>query len=318
MTMPPATQPRVSIILVNLNQEHHTRECILSLQQLTYPNVEVVLIDNGSKDGSGERIHKDFPAVTYAHLERNLGFAGGNNAGIRMALDGGADYILLLNNDTIADPGCIEPLIAYDREHPDTGAQCGKIYFFDEPKKIWFAGGGLDPEKGLGVHVGIHQVDDGSYDAIREMDYATGCMLFVRRSVMEQTGVLDESMFAYFEDADWCLRARKLGLKIIYNPTSVIWHKASVTSKIDSPVYLYLTMRNKIFLVRKHGANGKWIVHLPYFTYFYARHFFRMLLKHHTITGAHAVIAGLIDGLRKYAGEYGRGRLHLFAPPEMI
>lgn len=309
---------KVAIILVNLNQEDHTRECIQSLGKLTYPNFEVILIDNGSVDDSGTRIHKEFPNVLYKRFQTNTGFAGGNNAGIRLALQGGADYVLLLNNDTVVDPECIQPLVEFDLANPDVGAQCGKIYFFSEPKKLWFTGGSYSVDKASSLHPGMHEFDNGQHDAIEDTDFATGCMMFIRRQVIEKVGMLDDSFFAYFEDTDWCVRARKMGYRIIYNPRAKIWHKVSATSKIDSPAYLYLLMRNKIFMVRKHSPPGRWLIFLPYFVYFYGRHILRMALKHRSLSGTHAVIAGLVDGLRNYSGESGKGRLALFAPPGTV
>ncbi len=309
--------PKVSIILVNLNQERHTRECIQSLQKLSYPTVEIILIDNGSIDGSGARIHEEFPSVLYKRLETNTGFAGGNNVGIQAALAHGAEYVMLLNNDTVVDPGCIQPLVDFDLANPDIGTQCGKIYFFSEANKIWFAGGSYSVERASSRHPGMHEPDNGQYDKVDETDFATGCMMFIRRSVLEKVGLLDDSLFAYFEDTDWCLRARKLGYRIIYNPRSKIWHKISVTSKIDSPAYLYLLMRNKILMVRKHGRPGLWPVYLPYFVYFYSRHILRMALKHRSALGTRAIITGLVDGLSHRTSNHGKGHLARFASPGM-
>jgi GT2 family glycosyltransferase len=313
-----SSPPKISIILVNLNQEHHTRECLQSLQRLSYPNIEIILIDNGSIDDSGRKIYAEFPSIVYKHLEHNLGFAGGNNIGIQMALENNTEYVLLLNNDTVVDPGCLEPFIAYDQSHEKVGVQCGKIYYFSEPMKLWFAGGIYSVDKGSTTHRGMNETDAGRYDSIEETDFVTGCMMFIRRSVLENVGMLDDRLFAYFEDPDWCLRAKNMGYHIIYNPKSKIWHKVSVTSKVDSSIYLYLQMRNKILMVRKHSRGGRWLMQLPYFVYFFGRYFLRLMLKEHSPHKTHAVIAGIIDGLRNYTGENGKGRLSLFAPPGML
>ncbi len=301
--------PKVAIILVNLNQEQHTRECIESLRKITYPNAEVILVDNGSADGSGDRLRAAFPTVRYCRSETNLGFPGGNNIGIRLALQRGADYIMLLNNDTIVDPGFVEPLIAYAESHPDIGFQSCKIYLSSKPACFWYAGGCLNLDRALSWHRGMLEEDRGQYDEIQETDFATGCMMIARRSVIERIGLLDEHLFAYFEDADWCLRAGAQGHPSIYNPSAKIWHKVSVTNKIDSPFYLYFTMRNKIIFLRTHGRRGAWIHQLPYFLYFYGRHLIRMSLKWHSLAGTRAVVIGLMDGLRNYTGDRGIGRL---------
>ncbi len=302
--------PKVAVVLLNLNLEDHTKECILSLQKLSYNPVEIILIDNNSTDGSGERLHEMFPTIIFQRNTENLGFAGGNNIGIKIALDRGADYIMLLNNDTIVEKDLIQPLINRAKTDLKTGFQSCKIYLYTYPNQLWYAGAAFNTHKALGRHRGILEEDNNQYDTIEETDMATGCMMFASRSVIEEIGLLDENLFIYFEDADWCLRARAHGYHNIYNPSVKIWHKVSVTSKIDSPFYLYFTMRNKIIFLRKHSEPKKWILHIPYFFYFYARHIIRMSLKWHSYVGTKAVIVGIIDGLRNYTGAGGKGRLY--------
>lgn len=300
---------KVAIILINLNQEIHTQECIESLRKVTYKPIDIILIDNCSVDGSGDRLRIDFPDVIFHQTKENLGFAGGNNAGIKIALEHNADYIMLLNNDTIVDPDFIQPLIEYAQKNPDCGSQSCKIYFYSKPNTFWYAGGIFNVHKALGKHRGMFETDQRQYDDIMDIDFATGCMMFTTREVIEKIGLLDEDFFIYFEDADWCLRARSHGMRCIYNPKSKIWHKVSVTNRIDSPFYLYLTMRNKIFILRKHSQPSKWMVRIPYFLYFYGRQIFRMAVKWHSMRGTRAIIWGIIDGFRNYSGECGRGSL---------
>ncbi len=300
---------KVAIILINLNQEKHTRECIESLQKVTYKPIEVILIDNFSTDGSGERLKTDIPSIIYHRTQENLGFAGGNNVGIKIALDRGADFILLLNNDTVVDPDFIQPLVDYAIKNPDCGFQSCKILFYSQKNVFWYAGGVFKVHKAVGKHRGMFEVDEGQYDEIVEVDFATGCMMFTTRKVIEKVGLLDENLFIYFEDADWSLRVKSHGMRCVYNPKSKIWHKVSVTNKIDSPFYLYLTMRNKILMLQKHSSPSRWLLNLPYFLYFFGRQIFRMIVKWHSLDGTRAVVYGIIDGLRKYTGEYGKGRL---------
>lgn len=301
--------PKVAVILLNLNQENHTKECILSLQELSYSPVEIILIDNNSTDGSGERLYAMFPRVIYHRNLENLGFAGGNNTGIKIALDRNADYIMLLNNDTIVDKHFIQPFINYARSDVKTGFQSCKIYYYSDPEIIWYAGAYFDIHKAIGRHRGILETDRNQYDNVEKTDMATGCLMFVSRNVIKEIGLLDDRLFIYFEDADWCVRAQKHGYRNIYNPSAKIWHKVSATNKIDSPFYLYFTMRNKILFLRKHSKMKEWLPHLPYFVYFYARHIIRMSLKWHSFIGTKAVIMGIIDGIRNYTGTDGKGSL---------
>jgi len=298
---------KISIILVHLNQEEYSRDCIRSLQQLTYPNAEIILVDNGSTDGSGFRLQKEFPDVRFLRSEENLGFAGGNNIGIRYALDHHTAYIVLLNNDTIVKNDFLEPLISLAESDPKIGAQSCKIYFHQPGNTFWYAGGCLKIDKALGYHRGLHEKDAGQYDAIEETDFATGCMMFISRRALEEIGLLDDSWFLYFEDSDWCLRAKAKGYKIIYNPRAIIWHKVSASTGHDSPVYLYFLMRNKILFLRKHSL--RWLPNFPYLVYFYLRHIVRMSVKWKSRIGTEAVIAGLIDGLRNVKG---KGRLERY------
>jgi len=301
--------PKVSVIVLNLNQEGHTRECIKSLQEVTYDPVDIILIDNGSTDGSGPRLRAEFPSVCYHRNEVNLGFSGGNNTGIRIAFERGCDYIMLLNNDTIVEKDFIQPLVEHASKNPRTGFQSCKIYLYSDQEAFWYAGGTLNIHKALSGHRGMFEKDRGQYDVTEETGLATGCMMIASKDLIREIGIMDETLFCYFEDADWCMRASLHGYRNIYNPKARIWHKVSVTSKIDSPFYLYFTMRNKIYFLRKYSSPGKWFVHLPYFIYFYGRHLIRMSLKWHSYIGTKAVIIGLIDGLRHYNGDHGKGHL---------
>jgi GT2 family glycosyltransferase len=300
--------PKISIILVHLNQEGHTRECIRSLQAVTYADREIVLVDNGSSDGSGLRLCKEFPGVQYLRSEENLGFAGGNNLGITHALARGAAYVVLLNNDTVVDPRFLEPLLTLAETDPAIGAQSCKIYFHEAKNTFWYAGGVLITDKALGSHRGLREEDSGQYDRVEETGFATGCMMFIPRQALEKVGLLDARWFLYFEDSDWCLRARAMGYKVVFNPHSAIWHKVSASTGHDSPVYLYFLMRNKILFLRKHSSPRRWGAHLPYLLYFYVRQLVRLSLKLRSWIGTRAVVLGLLDGLRNVSG---KGRLAL-------
>jgi GT2 family glycosyltransferase len=305
-SMPP---PKVSVVLVHLNQEAHTRECIESLQRLSYENVEIIVVDNGSTDGSGARLSAQFPSVVFTRTDKNSGFAEGNNVGIRLALQRNAEYIALLNNDTVVDRDFIQPLVELSASDLSLAVQSCKIYYHSEPQVLWYAGGFLDQHKALGTHVGILKPDEGQYDEIKDTGFATGCMMFISQDALRSVGLLDNKFFIYLEDVDWCVRARNLGYRVVYNPRAKLWHKVSTTHRIDSPFYLYFTLRNKILFLRKHSSPFQLFLHLPYFLYFYSRHLVRMSLKWHSLAGTNAVIRGIIDGLRNYTGECGEGHL---------
>jgi GT2 family glycosyltransferase len=297
--------PNVSVILINLNQEHHTRECLRSLRSCSYRSREIVLVDNGSTDGSGFRLRDEFPEVLFIRNEQNLGFAEGNNVGIRFALARGAQYILLLNNDTVVEPHFIEPLVARAQNDSSIAAQSGKI-LYDVPNDVfWYAGGVLQRNRALVIHRGMGEKERGQYDDDDETDFATGCLMFMTRQALTRIGELDDTYFAYYEDVDWCLRAQDVGYRIVYNAQSKIWHKVSSTSSHDSPLYLYLTMRNKLLFLRRHNGLLEIITSLPYFFLFYVRQVVRMIFKWKSWRGAQAVLKGILDGIQNRGGTQG-------------
>lgn len=223
-------QPRAAVIVVNWNGRDITLECLRSLSALTYPQVDLIVVDNASSDGSVEAIRSGYPNVTLLTMPRNLRFAGGNNAGIREALTRGADMVLLLNNDTVVDKDLLTHLVARMNADPAHGMIAPKILYFDQPDRIWFAGGEISMWTGTMKHTGIREVDCGQHDTVHEIDYASGCCILVRAGVIQKIGLLDESYHMYTEDADWSMRTRRAGYKIMYEPSARVWHKLSVSA----------------------------------------------------------------------------------------
>ena len=223
-------EPLVFIVIVNWNGREITLDCLRSLQGITYPNTKTIVVDNASSDGSVEAIRAEFPDVAILGMTKNLRFAGGNNAGIAYSLNQGADMVLLLNNDTTVHPEFLGRMVARLLSAPDVGMVAPKIYYHDDPRRIWFAGGELSMWTGTMKHTGIREVDNGQHDASKEIDYTTGCCILTTREVVDKAGVLDEAFFMYTEDADWSMRVRRAGYTILYEPKALIWHKLSVTS----------------------------------------------------------------------------------------
>ncbi|MGC8654645.1 MAG: glycosyltransferase family 2 protein [Candidatus Kryptoniota bacterium] len=222
--------PLIYIIVLSWNSRELTTECIESIEKINYPRYVTLLVDNASSDDSVEHISKNFPNVKIIVNQANLRFAGGNNVGIDHAMANGADYVLLLNNDTIVDPDFLSKLVQAANDNPDVGILGPKIYYYNNPKMIWFAGGAIDWRSGWTHHIGIHEIDTGQYNRITETDYITGCCMLVKRNVIERIGKLDESYVMYGEDVDWCIRASRAGFKLLYVPSSIIWHKVSASS----------------------------------------------------------------------------------------
>jgi GT2 family glycosyltransferase len=228
---PPTPPPRVAVIVLTWNGRDLTMECLDSLRPSASAAVELVVVDNASSDGSVAAIRERFgEAVTLIENDANVGFARGNNVGIEYALMRGARYILLLNNDTAVAPDLIERLVAPLEADEAVGITTPKILFYTPPDRIWFAGGEVHLARGTARHIGIRETDRGQYDVERDTGYATGCALMARREVYERVGMLDPTYVAYFEDTDFCMRARQAGWRIRYTPTARVWHKISAST----------------------------------------------------------------------------------------
>lgn len=246
--------PKVFIIILNWNGLQDTLECLESVFKLNYPNFRVIVVDNGSTDDCGEIIEKNYPKVILILNGENRGFAGGNNVGIRNALDQGAEYIWLLNNDTVVDPDALSNMVAEAEKDPGIGIAGSKIYYFGYPRKIWFAGSNIDWRRGSSDHIGMGETDIGQYDYVKQVDRVTGCSMLVKNTVCEKVGLFDEKFFLYVEEVDWCVRARKAGFKCIFVPSSVVYHKASISVSrvgIWDKVFKYYNTRNFLYLIKK-------------------------------------------------------------------
>ena len=219
--------PRVTIVILNWNGWQDTVPCVDSCLRATYPGLRLLLVDNGSTDGSEAILRERFPSVELLQTGENLGFAGGNNAGIRRALADGADLVLLLNNDTEVDPGFVTALVEAAVARPDAGMLCPKILLHDRPDVLWYAGASFHPWLGWGRHRGYGQRDRGQFDSVEETARPTGCALLVTRALCDRVGLLRDDYFCYAEDLEWCLRAREAGLGVLYVPASRVWHKVS-------------------------------------------------------------------------------------------
>ncbi len=247
----------VFIIILNWNGWQDTVECIESCRQLVYPDFSILIVDNGSSDGSEAILRNRFHDLELLQTGSNLGFAEGNNVGIRHALRQGAEYIWLLNNDTVVEPGTLSELVSAMDENRMAGMAGSKIRYFDEPERLWYAGASLDERTPYRCsHRGLNEVDHGQYDTIAETGYITGCSLLARRETIEGIGLLDEAMFLYFEDTDWCARARRSGWKMLYAPASVVYHKASASlGGMESPRMRYYLARNLLYFIRKNHPD---------------------------------------------------------------
>lgn len=244
----------VFIIMLTWNGWRDTVECVESCRKLTYPNFRILVVDNGSSDGSETILRERFPDIKFIQTGTNLGFAGGNNVGIRYALEQGADYVWLLNNDTTVAADALSALVKIAEGNQAAGMVGSKIVYYDNPQRLWFAGAVLDSKKPYRpYHRGLNEMDRGQYDVACETGYVTGCSLLARKEMMNAAGLLDEGLFLYFEDVDWSARAKTAGWKLVYCPGSLVYHKISLSSGgADSPTIFYYTARNRLLFVKRN------------------------------------------------------------------
>lgn len=247
--------PRVMILILNWNGLDDTLACLTSLAELDYPDREVVVVDNGSTDGSVRAIQERFPEITVIENEENLGFAGGNNVGLRHALERDVGYALLLNNDTEVAPDFLRRLVDVAEGNPAFGIAGPMIYYYDQPDVIWSAGGTIDWRRGETRMIGLNEQDTGQFGLEpRPVDFVTGCALLVKMELLEEIGLLDERFFSYYEEAEWCVRARQASFKIWHVPQAKVWHKIPLDARDSSPVVHYYMVRNQLLFLKATGA----------------------------------------------------------------
>ena len=258
----------LAVVVLNWNGLDDTRALLPTLARCRVPDgwrLQVLVVDNGSRDGSAAALAGEFPEVEVLALPENRRFAGGCNAGLERVLDQGAAAVMLLNNDTEADPALCERLLLALEQDPGAGAASPLICYRRPLDVIWYAGGRCLPGLGLAAHRGLRRPDRGRYRTVEPTGYLTGCCLLATRAAWERVGRLDERFFIYAEDADWCLRARAAGLRLLFVPTARLWHKVSASSGAASPWKTYQRLRANLTLFARHARGLGRVTWLPAF-----------------------------------------------------
>jgi GT2 family glycosyltransferase len=247
--------PRVAVVVLNWNGRDDTLACLASLRGLDHEAVTPIVVDNGSTDGTPAEVRCRYPEVEVIECGRNLGFAEGNNVGIRRALELEVDYVFLLNNDTIVEPDALTVLLAEAERRPNAGALSPLIYYDESEGLIWYAGAKFDPRRGRNRrHTGYREPDSGRYREVREVTHATGAALLVPRRVIEQVGLLDPALFLQVEDVDWTLRMRAAGYRAYVVPTARVWHRVSRAAGGEHiPMWAYYNVRNRLEVCERHA-----------------------------------------------------------------
>jgi GT2 family glycosyltransferase len=303
----PTSGSRVSVILVTWNQQEDALACIASLEKTAHTPLDILVVDNGSRDDTVSAVRRAFPHVSIIEAGQNLGFAAANNLGIRAALDQNPAFVFLLNTDTVVDPEIFVHLLRAAESDPGLGVLGPKMYFFDEPARIWFAGGRTDPDTGFSRHFRYGEIEIPGHEGgeIVDCSFVTGAGMFVRTEVFRQAGVMDETFFHTTEDNDLCIRASRAGYRLACVPRARLWHKvrgATGGAGRTSPLYAYYEFRNRFFLLQKHSRPRRWIPKLPRILYNMIDLQARLLLQEKNPRAVWASLQGFLDFVRQRSG----------------
>lgn len=246
-------QDNVAVIILNWNGYKDTAECLMSLENIcSNYKLDIIVVDNASRDDDYFLLKKNFSAVKSIKSETNLGFSGGNNLGLKIALEYPSKYFLLLNNDTSVEKNFLDSLLNIFKLDSKCGIVAPKINYYDNPQIIWSAGGKISKIRGSGFaksNIKSNKLSSGN----RQVDFVSGCCMLIKREVFEKIGFFDEDFFLYLEDTDFCKRTVDAGYKIFVAPQSVIYHKVGKSSiNLQKPISLYYTSRNRLLFVKKH------------------------------------------------------------------
>lgn len=237
----------VYVIIVNYNGQKYLKKCINSVMRQTYHNFKIVLVDNASNDNSVQLVKNTFSDVKIIRLKQNIGFAGGNNIGIRYALRQGTEFILLLNPDTIVEENMLDILITNADSKTVTAP---KMYADKKKKKIWYAGGEIDYADGKSRH--FTKVEPNDSKAL-DVSFVTGCCMLIHRDIIKKTGVFDDKYYLYYEDDDLCMRFMEKAVSMKYIPYTSLWHMVGGSvGGTKSPLKEYYMVRNRLYFMKKY------------------------------------------------------------------
>lgn len=304
-----APAPRVSAVILNYNLAAYTIECVRSLQRVAYPSLETLVLDNASTGDDAGQISAAVPGVQVRSAAHNTGYTGGINAGVRWAMEGAPDYILVLNPDTEVQPDFLGYLVGAMETHPRAAVACGTIYTSHRPQEVWYAGGRMFPWRGLAVHEGKGTIlPPEALGEPRPVTFVTGCLALYRASALERIGGQDERFFLYLDDIEMSARITRKGFGLLYVPKAVIRHH--VKGEAENPFKLYYSVRNRLLLIRTAFSGLPRLTASLYFAAVIGAKMLVWLVANREFFRAAAM--GMEDYLR---GRFGEGRgLQAYSP----
>lgn len=288
--------PKVFIVILNWNGLEVTIECLDSVMKMDYPNYEVVVVDNGSTgDDVGVLRQKYGNQIHIIKNDKNYGLSKGRNIGMGYALKTGADYMQILDNDIVVAPDFLSQLIDVAQTDPNIGVVGPKLYHYEEPKKLWYAGRYMNYWTGLPVDRAKGEIDRGQFEEIVDVDYATGGSMLISRDALLNAGLLDEKFFFWWEDVDFCTRVTRAGFRVVFVPMAKIWIKENTPehNEARAPAYGYYFLRNRFILMAKHCNKLQLftstlcfiLIEAPRLLVKYWRHYRSQAMLRHSIKG---------------------------------
>ncbi|MFQ5776814.1 MAG: glycosyltransferase family 2 protein [Terriglobia bacterium] len=264
----PGKTPSVALVVLNWNNWQDTIECLESLRRLSYSCHRILVVDNGSTDDSEQILRQRFPELEILQAGANRGYAGGNNVGLRRALELEVDYVCLLNNDVVVERDFLTPLVAAMESDRHLGVAGGLQCSFDESHVIQNSGTYFNRYTSLVRTDSAGEVDHGQCDQRKEVDFICGCALLARVEMVRSLGLLDESFFLLGEEAEWCLRAQRAGWRVCYIPGSKIYHKGAATLGSQPALCTYYSLRNRLWLMRRFSSPAQYALFLLLFFFY--------------------------------------------------
>ncbi len=290
----PNGQPTVWAVVLNWNRPKDTYACVESLRKSDYYSLNIIVVDNGSNEENYKELTRSVSGVHFIRSDVNLGFARGNNLGIQYALENDADYILILNNDTIIDSQMVTKIVEAMETDPKIGIAGPVIYYINDKDAVWFAGQRFKPPLYV-VRRGLHLKQP--MRPVEDVDFVSGCGMMLRRETIERVGIFSSDYFMYYEDLDLCLRAKKAGYRIICVTGAKMWHAVSASSGgSDSPIKQYHQVRSSLIFYRRHVRGAALVVNIS----LRLLHAALSVIKHFLVRGINrALLRYYLQGLRE-------------------
>ncbi|MBI5351473.1 MAG: glycosyltransferase family 2 protein [Chloroflexi bacterium] len=253
-------KPKVFVLVLSYNGKQWLKDCLPSVVAMDYANFETVVIDNGSTDDTQNFLRETFPQMHVVTLQPNRGYAGGFDAGLEYAAQHGAEYFLVMNNDTVIDSHALTALVETAQLQERAGFVTGKVYFYDRRDVFQSVGKKDDPITWIGHHIGYEEKDVGQYDKVNERIFVDDIYTLVSRRMYDEIGGYDPQFYLQCEEFDWQLRAKKANWKIYYTPDAKLWHRGSAsTGGLGSPIVNFFLERSRMIVFAKHASALRYI-----------------------------------------------------------